>query len=82
MLEVKLNVAAWSIWVCLNASTAPRMPTSAVSFWSPMKSLRSGGITRRTACGTTTYQTDCRWLRPSERAAALWLGCTDSMPAR
>ncbi len=25
-----------------------------VSFWRPMKSLRSGGITRRTACGRTT----------------------------
>ena len=29
-------------------------PTSAVSFCSPMKSFRSGGITRRTACGRTT----------------------------
>ena len=54
--EVKLNVAAWSICVCLNTSIAPSTPTSAVSFWRPMKSFRSGGITRRTACGTTTYQ--------------------------
>ena len=28
--------------------------TRTVSFWRPMKSLRSGGITRRTACGTMT----------------------------
>src|SRR5438093_55939 len=79
---VKLNVAAASICDWLKASIAPRVPTSAVSFCSPMKSFRSGGITRRTACGSTTKRSACRWERPSERAAASWLGCTDSMPAR
>src|SRR5262249_26082030 len=52
--DVKLNVAAWSICVCLNASIAPSTPTSAVSFCRPMKSFRSGGTTRRTACGMIT----------------------------
>ena len=56
--------------------------TSAVSFVSPMKSLRSGGMTRRTACGRTTKRIAWNAERPSERAAASWLGCTDSMPAR
>ena len=42
---------ATSICDWRNASTTPSSATSAVSFWSPMKSLRSGGITRRTACG-------------------------------
>ena len=60
----------------------PSTLTSAVSFWSPMKSFRSGGITRRTACGTTTWRSDWVRVSPSERAAASWLGCTDSMPAR
>ena len=53
-----------------------------MSFWSPMKSLRSGGITRRTACGSTTKRSACQRLSPSERAAASCDGCTDSMPAR
>ena len=58
------------------------MPTSAVSFCRPMKSFSSGGITRRTACGSTTEASAWVCVRPSERAAASWLGCTDSMPAR
>ena len=36
----------------------------------------------RTACGNTTSRIVCRCVKPSERAAARWLGCTDSMPAR
>src|SRR6476620_2709971 len=79
---VPLKVADWSICACLNASTTPSVPTSAVSFWSPLKSLSRGGITRRTACGTTTNRSACRCERPSERAAAAWLGCTDSIPER
>ena len=79
---VKLNVAFASIWDCWNASTAPSVPTSAVSFCSPMKSLRSGGITRRTAWGRMTRRSVCARVRPSERAAASWLGWIDSMPAR
>ena len=47
-----------------------------------MKSFRRGGITRRTACGSTTKRIDCHWVRPSDRAPADWLGCTDSMPER
>src|SRR4029077_11238306 len=62
---VKLNVADWSICACLNASTTPRVPTRAVSFCSPMKSLRSGGITRRTAWGRMTKRSDCPRERPS-----------------
>ena len=58
------------------------MPMKAVSFWRPMKSLSSGGMTRRTACGTTTKRIAWSWLSPSDRAAAAWLGWTDSMPAR
>ena len=79
---MKLKSADTSIWACLNASTEPRIPTSAVSFCSPMKSFRSGGITRRTACGNTTEASACPRVSPSERAAASWLGCTDSIPAR
>ena len=79
---VPLKVADWSICACLNASTTPSVPTSAVSFCSPMKSLSSGGMTRRTACGSTTNRSAWPWESPSERAAAAWLGCTDSIPAR
>ena len=47
-----------------------------------MKSFSSGGITRRTAWGTTTKRMVLPWDSPSERAAAVWLQCTLSMPAR
>ena len=70
------------ICALLRASTTPRTLTSAVSFWSPMKSFSRGGTTRRTACGITTKRSDWKRVSPSERAAASWLGCTDSMPAR
>ena len=46
-----------------------------------MKSFRSGGITRRTACGRITKRSACQRVSPSERAAASCDGCTDSMPA-
>ena len=36
------------------ASVTPMTETIAVSFCRPTKSFSSGGITRRTACGTTT----------------------------
>ena len=48
--------------------------TRTVSFCRPMKSLSSGGITRRTACGTITWRSVWKRDRPSERAAASWLG--------
>ena len=79
---VKLNLAAWICCVWRKISTIPIVDTSTVSFCRPMKSLSSGGITRRTACGRTTNRRPCHRERPSDRAAASWLGCTDSMPAR
>ncbi len=45
------------------------------------RSFSSGGSTRRTACGTTTYRIVLAWLRPSDLAAARCDGCTDSIPA-
>ena len=65
-----------------SASTGPSTEISAVSFCSPMKSFRSGGITRRTAWGRITVRIVCPRVSPSDLAAASWLGCTDSMPAR
>ena len=79
---MKLNVAELSICACRNASTTPMLATSAVSFCRPMKSFNSGGMTRRIACGRITKRRDSQRERPSERAAALWLSWTDSMPAR
>ena len=79
---VKLNVASASIWDWLKASIAPRIETSAVSFCRPMKSFRSGGITRRTACGRITCRSACDRDSPSDRAATSCDGCTDSIPAR
>ena len=66
----------------LTTSSTPSTLINAVSFCSPMKSLSNGGITRRTACGTTTWRIVCEYVKPNERAAAVWLQCTDSMPAR
>ena len=79
---VKLNVAAASICDWLKRLDRSEQPTSAVSFCRPMKSFSSGGITRRTACGRITNRSVCQRESPSERAAASWLGCTDSIPAR
>ena len=41
------------------ASVSPSTVTSAVSFCRPMKSFRSGGMTRRIACGRTTNRSAC-----------------------
>src|SRR5213075_1349691 len=82
MYGVKLNLAALMIDDSRKISTTPSVDTRTVSFCSPMKSLRSGGITRRTACGTITKRSAWRRLRPSDRAAASWLQWTDSIPAR
>ena len=46
------------------------------------RSLSSGGMTRRTAWGSTTCRSACARVSPSDRAAATCDGCTDSMPAR
>ena len=80
---VKLNVAELSICACRNASTTPMIETSAVSFWRPMKSFKQ----RRDDASDRLRQDDepqaiAQRDSPSERAAALWLSCTDSMPAR
>ena len=56
--------------------------TSEVSFISAMKSLSSGGMTLRTACGTITWRIAWPWLIPSERAASIWPRGTASIPAR
>ena len=53
-----------------------------MSFWSETKSLRSGGTTRRSACGTTTKRMVCPRPSPSAAALATWEGWIDSMPAR
>ena len=37
-------------------SVMPMVDSSAVSFCRPMKSFSSGGMTRRTACGTRTVR--------------------------
>ena len=44
--------------------------------------VRGDEITRRTACGRITCRSDRVRERPSERAAASWLGWTESIPAR
>ena len=79
---MKLNV--WPTMICdaRTASVTVRIEISPTSFCSATKSLSSGGVTVRTACGSTTSRVVWRWLSPSDRAAATWLGCTDSMPAR
>ena len=51
---VKLKYLFEKFCACSVISVTPITFTSAVSFCSPMKSFRSGGITRRTACGTMT----------------------------
>ena len=71
-----------SIWATRNASSGPRMETSATSFWSEMKSLSSGGTTRRTAWGSTTKRSDWRPVSPIASAAARWLGWIESIPER
>ena len=53
-----------------------------MSFCSDTKSLSSGGTTRRTACGTTTYRIVWAATSPSASALATCDGWIDSMPAR
>ena len=77
-----LNVSDWMSRPTWTTSESPRKATSEVSFISAMKSLSSGGITRRTACGTTTNRIDSPWLIPSDRAASICPPGTDSIPAR
>src|SRR3954454_20392491 len=71
-----------SICATRNASSGPRIETRATSFCSEMKSLSSGGTTRRTACGSTTKRSAWRPVNPTASAAARWLGWMESMPAR
>ena len=53
-----------------------------MSFCRLMKSLSSGGMMVRMACGKITYRIEVHCDRPSERAAATWLRCTEFSPAR
>ena len=47
-----------------------------------MNSFADGGMTMRTACGTTTRRRICRRVIPSARPASSWPGSTESRPAR
>ena len=64
------------------ASIAPSRPTCAVSFCRLMKSFSSGGMMFLIACGRITNRIEDDCVRPSERAAATWLRCTELIPAR
>ena len=55
---------------------------SAVSFMTLMQLPVIGGITIRTACGSTTMRIIGHQCRPSARAASNWPLGTASMPAR
>jgi hypothetical protein len=79
---VKLKWKLLYTCACRSASTRPTDAIRAVSFCSDTKSLRSGGTTRRTACGSTTCRSVCPCERPSAEALATCDGCTPSMPAR
>ncbi len=57
----------------LFASIEPCRPTCAVSFCRLMKSLSSGKIMLRMACGKITCRIEVHCDRLSERAAATWL---------
>ena len=71
-----------SICATRNASSGPRIDTSATSFCSAMKSFSKGGTTRRTACGSTTNRVDCAGVSPSASAAECWPAWIESIPAR
>jgi hypothetical protein len=47
------------VCACCTASVTPTTPMIAVSFCRPMKSFRSGGMTRRIACGRITWRIIC-----------------------
>ena len=53
-----------------------------MSFCNEMKSLSSGGTTRRVACGSTTYRIACPCESPSASALATCEGWIESMPER
>src|SRR5437016_2891730 len=74
-VKLKYDELKFCAWIV--ASVTPATEMIAVSFWRPTKSFRSGGITRRTACGRTTWRRACPYERPSERAAIRWLPCTN-----
>ena len=64
---VKLKSPPASICAAEAPRPARAATTSAVSFCRPMKSLSSGGMTRRTACGRTTWRSVWR-VGQAERA--------------
>ena len=71
----------WRICVSRKTSTTPIDDTSTVSFWRPMKSLSSGGTTRRTACGSTTNRSALP-ARQAERPRGRLLARVDRVDAR
>ena len=64
-----------------NASSGPRMETSATSFCSAMKSLRSGGTRAARPAGRMTWRSACVSVRP-ERRAPPRAGRVDRLDAR
>ena len=57
-------------------------PTSAVSFWSPMKSFSSGGIDAPDGLRKDHVAERLPAVQAERAGGRLWLGCTDSIPAR
>ena len=52
----RLNSWPATAWTTSTTSAMPAVDSRAVSFCRLMKSLSSGGMTRRTACGTSTVR--------------------------
>ncbi len=77
-----LKVLPWMSLPTRATSLRAITPTRVVSFIRAMKSLSSGAITLRTACGTITLRIAWPWLMPSERAASICPSGTASIPAR
>jgi hypothetical protein len=76
-----LKVSDWMSLPTSATSFSAIALASVVSFISAMKSFRSGGMTFRIACGTTTKRIACPWLMPSDLAASVWPCGTASIPA-
>ena len=58
------------------------MPTMVVFFDSAMRTLPSGAITARPACGRTMIRRVCAKVSPIARAASAWPAGTVLMPER
>ena len=85
-----MTTASSTILPVESASTLYRLVSSItviaeqtlVSLKSAMKSLVTGGITIRTACGTSTCRRACHFESPSDRLASNWPRGTALSPAR